>query len=468
MDKNEILCKLPSVDDLLKDGEIIQLIKSVPRPVVLHSIRLSLQKYRNDILKMSNDKLKDFQVNINALIEEIVIKSKEFIQMNLQTVINGTGVVLHTNLGRSLLSEDIKEQVWAVASNYSNLEFNLQSGKRGSRYSHVIDIIKFLTGAEDALVVNNNAAAVLLVLNSICQDKEVVVSRGQLVEIGGSFRVPDVMNQSGAKLVEIGTTNKTHLGDYENAIGEDTAALLKVHTSNYKIVGFSEEVDLTSLVNLGKEYDIPVIEDLGSGVLIDLTKYGMCYEPTVQKSIDLGVDIVSFSGDKLLGGPQAGIIIGRKKWIDKMKKNPLTRAFRIDKLTIAALEATLKLYLDEETMVRKIPTLRMLTESKESIDARAGHLYKILTDNMLGFNIEIKEDYSQVGGGSLPLEKLPTSVISITHDNIPTSRLEKKLRLNSPPIITRIQEDHLIIDVRTLMERDYTIIKKALEQMVEK
>lgn len=468
MNKKNILSNLPSVDELLNNDKIVSLIKEIPRIVVVNNIRTCLQNYRNYILKMEENSLINFHVDINVFVDEIVLKSKSFIEMNLKEVINGTGVVLHTNLGRSLLSDEIKEQVWAVASGYSNLELNLQTGKRGSRYSHVVDIIKFLTGAEDALVVNNNAAAVLLVLGSMAKNKEVIVSRGQLVEIGGSFRVPDVMEQSGAKLVDVGTTNKTHLWDYEQAIGEDTAALLKVHTSNYKILGFTEEVDLKDLVALGKRNNIPVIEDLGSGVLVNLKKYGLTYEPTVQESVALGVDIVTFSGDKLLGGPQAGIIVGNKKWIDKMKKNPLTRAFRVDKLTMAALEATLKLYLKEDEMTKKVPTLKMLTEAKESIGKRADELYAILKENNVDFSIEIKDDYSQVGGGSLPLEKLPTKVIAIKHDNLSVSKLEESLRGYTIPIITRIQEEQVIIDLRTVREKDYHIINKALNHIIVK
>ncbi|SNS34444.1 L-seryl-tRNA(Sec) selenium transferase [Anaerovirgula multivorans] len=468
MNKKNILSSLPSVDEILNNDKIISLIKKIPRIVVVNNIRTCLQNYRNHILKMEESALINFHIDKNFLVNEIVLKSKSFIEMNLKEVINGTGVVLHTNLGRSLLSDEIKEQVWAVASGYSNLELNLQTGKRGSRYSHVVDIIKFLTGAEDALVVNNNAAAVLLVLGSMAKNKEVIVSRGQLVEIGGSFRVPDVMEQSGAKLVDVGTTNKTHLWDYEQTIGEDTAALLKVHTSNYKILGFTEEVDLKDLVALGKRNNIPVIEDLGSGVLVNLKKYGLTYEPTVQESVALGVDIVTFSGDKLLGGPQAGIIVGNKKWIDKMKKNPLTRAFRIDKLTMAALEATLKLYLKEDEMTKKVPTLKMLTETKESISKRADELYAILKENNVDFSIEIKDDYSQVGGGSLPLEKLPTKVIAIKHDNLSVSKLEESLRGYSVPIITRIQEEQVIIDLRTVQEKDYHVINKALNHIIVK
>ncbi|SDK56963.1 L-seryl-tRNA(Sec) selenium transferase [Natronincola ferrireducens] len=469
MKKKSILSSLPSVDQLLNHEDIQKLIEEIPRTVVVNNTRSSLQSYRTEILNMKDDDLAKIYIDINKLIKNIVIESKKFMAMNLRQVINGTGVVLHTNLGRSLLSDEIKDQVWTVASSYSNLELDIATGKRGSRYSHVVDIIKHITGAEEALVVNNNAAAVMLVLSTMAKDREVVVSRGELVEIGGAFRVPDVMEQSGAKLVDVGTTNKTHLWDYEKAIGEDTSALLKVHTSNYKILGFTKEVALKDLVALGNKSGIPVIEDLGSGVLVDLQKYGLTYEPTVQESVASGVDIVTFSGDKLLGGPQAGIIVGKKKWIDEMKKNPLTRAFRIDKLTMVALEATLKLYLlDEEKMISSIPTLKMLTKSLDFLQDEAQKLYDILLTNNSNFQLEIKDDFSQVGGGSLPLAKLPTKVITVKPNSMSVSKLEEKLRTYTIPIITRIQDDQIVLDLRTLKEADYHIINEGLRDITTK
>ncbi|MCK9268550.1 MAG: L-seryl-tRNA(Sec) selenium transferase, partial [Alkaliphilus sp.] len=351
MNKGKILSRLPSVDELLNNERIINLLEEVPRNVVVNEVRNNLEKYRRQILSMDEESLDKFKIDIEGIIFNIIDSSYEFMEMNLKEVINGMGTILHTNLGRALLSETIKDRVWSVAGGYSTLEIDILTGKRGIRYSHVVEIIKFITKAEDALVVNNNAAAVMLALGTMAKDKEVIVSRGELVEIGGSFRVPEVMKQSGTKLVDVGTTNKTHLWDYESAITENTAALLKVHTSNYRILGFTDSVSLKDLVELGRKNNIPVIEDIGSGVLVDLRKYGLGYEPTVQESIAAGIDVVTFSGDKLLGGPQAGIIIGKKCYIDKMKKNQLTRAFRIDKLTLVALEATLKLYLDEEKAI---------------------------------------------------------------------------------------------------------------------
>ncbi|SCY83904.1 L-seryl-tRNA(Sec) selenium transferase [Alkaliphilus peptidifermentans] len=466
MKKASLLSKLPSVDEIINHGRINEIVEDIPRTLITEKIRKTIEKYRKELLALKDDNIKEVKIDTETIVDEVLISCKKFMEMNLKEVINGTGVVLHTNLGRSILADELKEEIWAVASGYSTLEIDVETGKRGSRYSHVVELIRFITGAEDALVVNNNAAAVMLVLSTLGKDKEVIVSRGELVEIGGSFRIPDVMEQSGAKLVDVGATNKTHLWDYENAIGENTAALMKVHTSNYRILGFTEEISLKDMVELGKRRNIPVIEDLGSGVLIDLKKYGLTYEPTVQDSVAAGTDIVTFSGDKLLGGPQAGIIIGKKQFIDKMKKNPLTRAFRIDKLTIAALEATLRCYLREDYAVSTLPTLKMITEGVISINDRAEKLLEMITDLDLNMKIEIHDDYSQIGGGALPLEKLPTKVLKIKANNISTAQLEERLRHYEKPIFTRIQDDILIIDIRTIKERDFKAICDGLRNGV--
>jgi L-seryl-tRNA(Ser) seleniumtransferase len=385
----------------------------------------------------------------------------------LVNVINATGVVLHTNLGRAVLSDNIKESLWSIACRYSNLEFELETGIRGSRYSHVEDIICKLTGAEAAMVVNNNAAAVMLVLSTMAKGMEVVVSRGQLVEIGGSFRIPEVMSESGAVLKEIGATNKTHLFDYEKAVNEKTAALMKVHTSNYRILGFTKEVESEELVALGKKLNIPVIEDLGSGVLFDLQKFGLPYEPTVQSAVKAGMDVITFSGDKMLGGPQAGIIIGKKQYIDAMSKNPLTRALRIDKLTLAALEATLKLYLDEEAAIKEIPVLRMLTISMEELYAKADNLYNKLSTKLGDkCSLAVIDEFSEVGGGSMPMHRMPTRAISLITSELSIDRLEEALRGYRTPIVARINKDRLIIDVRTVFEDEFDIIAEALEEIL--
>ena len=354
-----LLRKLPGVDHLLTLAAEDVFFKNIPPVVVVNSIRSVIDNNRQAILN------EDSSINDNSLSDPHLIDAvKDAVQKamtpNLRSTINATGVVVHTNLGRSLLAAEVVENLITIASRYSNLEYNLNIGKRGSRYSSVEDLICEISGAEAAMVVNNNAGAVLLCLETLARDKEVVVSRGELVEIGGSFRVPDVMAKSGGILREVGTTNRTHLRDYENAITPSTGLLLKVHTSNYSVVGFTAEVSLPELVDLGAAHQLPVMEDLGSGTFIDFSKYGLLKEPTVQESVTAGADVITFSGDKLLGGPQSGIIVGKKGVIDRIKKNPITRALRIDKLTLAALESTLRLYRDEDKAARIIPTLRMI------------------------------------------------------------------------------------------------------------
>ncbi|MBS4535845.1 L-seryl-tRNA(Sec) selenium transferase [Clostridium sp. D2Q-14] len=460
--RKELFRNLPKVDEVLQRKNIHEALNYIPREIILESIREVLESIRKDIISenISQEHIED---EIKKIYNIIIEKSKNKINPKLKKIINGTGTIIHTNLGRSLISKNILEKVVEIVSSYSNLEYNLKEGKRGSRYSHIEDIICRITGAEAALVVNNNASAVMLILSTLAKEKEVIVSRGELVEIGGSFRVPEVMEQSGGKLIDIGTTNKTHLSDYELAIGEETAALLKVHTSNYKIVGFTESVPIEDLVNLGRKNNIPVIEDIGSGVLIDLSKYGLSYEPTVQDSLRAGVDIVSFSGDKLLGGPQAGIIVGKKKLIDKMKKNQLTRAIRVDKMIIAVLELVLREYLEEEKAIKNIPTLRMLTMSLKDITKKAKNLYDLVAENIDDVEIQILDDYSQVGGGSLPLEEISTKVLSIKSEYISINKLEENLRKFRIPIITRINNNNLLIDVRTIDENDFNIIVEGIK-----
>ncbi|QXM05919.1 L-seryl-tRNA(Sec) selenium transferase [Crassaminicella indica] len=464
--KKNIFSLIPKVDDLLKEEKIKNLLKKAPRIIVVECIREHIDHIRNKIIKLDDQEAEAFKIDDIKLINDIIQSVELKNTMNLRKVINATGVVLHTNLGRAILSESIKEDVWNVASNYSTLEFDIDSGKRGTRYSHVEEIITKLTGAEAAMVVNNNAAAVLLVLDTLAKNKEVIVSRGQLVEIGGSFRIPDVMQQSGAKLVEVGTTNKTHISDYENAICEETGALLKVHTSNYRILGFTKEVPLKDIVDLGKKYNIPVVEDIGSGTFIDFSKYGLYKEPTVQESVLGGADIVTFSGDKLLGGPQAGIIVGKEKYIKAMKKNPYTRAFRVDKLTLAVLEATLRLYLNEIDAVRKIPTLRMLTMSFEEIMEKADALYKLLKACIKNCTFEKINGVSQVGGGSMPLEEMGTILISIKPKSLSINKFEQMLRNYKTPIIARISEDKVLLDVRTIKRNEFKIIADGLSHIL--
>jgi len=391
----------------------------------------------------------------------------EYETPSLKRVVNATGVVVHTNLGRSPLASSAISEILKVAEFYSNLEYDLLQGKRGSRYVHVEEILKEITGAEAALVVNNNAAAVLISLNTLAYEKEVVVSRGELVEIGGSFRIPEVMKWAGCRLVEVGTTNKTHLRDYEEAITEDTAMLLKVHKSNFAIVGFSKEVSAKELVELARKRGLIVMEDLGSGCFVDFSKYGFLREPTVQDALKAGVDIVTFSGDKLLGGPQAGIILGKKELVERIKKNPLNRALRIDKLTLAGLEATLRLYRDETLAIQEIPVLKMILSSREELKSKAKKLLRRLKNSCSSEKIKffLVETLGKTGGGALPLLELPSFAVGVIVEGFSPQQLQKKMRNFSPPIIARIEEDTLILDVRCLFNEDIPIVISFFERL---
>jgi L-seryl-tRNA(Ser) seleniumtransferase len=390
---------------------------------------------------------------------------KELSEPSLRPVINATGVVVHTNLGRSPLSKKAIERIVEVSRGYSNLEYDIQAGERGKRYVHVESMLTRLTGVEAATAVNNNAAAVLLCLNALARGKEVIVSRGELVEIGGSFRVPDVMERSGATLREVGTTNKTHLKDYEKAINERTGLILKVHTSNYKIVGFTKEVFPEELARLGKKHNLPVMWDLGSGSFIDLTTYGAGNEPTVQQAVDSGVDVLTFSGDKLLGGPQAGLILGARKYLDPIRSNPLARALRIDKLTLAALDATLAQYLDRERAVMEIPTLWMLTQPIGEIERKAVLLADGFKNIGKDLTVTIQDDTSQSGGGALPTGNFPTRTVCMRHGRMSANQIETRLRTGKPHIITRIKEGMVIFDPRTLNDEEIGEIVEALKKI---
>lgn len=463
MQKTNLFKMIPKVDEILEDERIKSLLNQIPRKLVVDSIREEIDSLRKDIKENKVDEEEIVRRN-QILIELVLKRANKKSSYKLRRVVNGTGIILHTNLGRALINREVMENVVDIVTNYSNLEFDIEKGERGSRYSHLKDLLTEITGAEDAMVVNNNAAAVLLVLSTMAKGKEVIVSRGELIEIGGSFRIPDVMEQSGATLKAVGTTNKTHLYDYENAINENTAALMKVHTSNYRVLGFTSSVSIDELYTLKEKYNLPLIEDLGSGVLIDISKFGLEYEPTVQDSIKKGVDIVTFSGDKLLGGPQAGIIVGKKKYIDQMKKNPLTRAFRVDKFSISALEATLRLYLDEKIAVEKVPTLNMLSMSIEKLELKAQKLYALLNEKVKdeGLSFHIVDSFSEVGGGSLPLERIPTKCIMISLKGLSVNEFEKSLREYDIPIITRIYKDNIFIDLRTVREDEFQIIADGI------
>ena len=460
MNKNMLYRSIPKVDVLLENPDIVTLIENHHRDVVVDVIREEIDKLRNFIKE--NDDINLIEEKINNLIENIKISTEKVYSYNIKKVINGTGTILHTNLGRAIISRKHADYLSEVVTSYSNLEYNLEEGKRGERYSHFEKLICKITGAEAAMAVNNNAAAVMLVLSSMAAEKEVIVSRGELVEVGGKFRIPDVMKSSNAHLVEIGTTNKTHLEDYEDAISENTGAFLKVHTSNFKILGFTESVSIEELCKLGREKDIPVIEDIGSGVLIDLSKYGLEYEPTVQDSIKAGVDVVSFSGDKLLGGPQAGIIVGKKKYIDKMKKNPLTRAFRIDKFTATILEMIFHEYLNEEDAIKNIPVLSLITKDLKEIEKNANALFNKIEKLKDVADINVEDTLSQIGGGSLPAERIKSKSVTIMPKNISTQSLEAKLRAGKNPVVGRISEEKLILDMRTVLEDEIDILAQKL------
>ena len=460
MNKNLLYRSIPKVDVLLENPAIQKIIDCYSRETVMEAIHMEMDKLRKFIANTSDEE--SVKQQIDLLVPHIACAVSDMHTPNMRMVVNGTGTVLHTNLGRAPVSREHMERVTALVSGYSNLEYNLEEGKRGERYSHFEKLLCKLTGAEAAMAVNNNASSVLLILSSLAKGGEVVVSRGELIEIGGKFRIPDVMEQSGAKLVEVGTTNKTHYDDYESAITEDTKALLKVHTSNYRIVGFTDSVAIDELIPLAKEHDLPVVEDLGSGVLIDLAKYGLTHEPTVQESIAKGADVVCFSGDKLLGGPQAGIIIGRKKYIDRMKRNQLTRALRIDKFTAAMLELVLQEYLSEEKAVKNIPVLRMITEPLEEVKRRARLLARRMRAYKLPAKIEVKPCESQIGGGSLPLERIPSMAVVLRPEKISVTELEERMRRLPVPIIPRTANDTIILDARTLKQSD---IRLAADQL---
>ena len=464
MNKNLLYRSIPKVDILLEKEEIQNAIEEYGREIVMEAIREEMEGLRAYIGTCEDEKAA--LDKIESLTEQILRYVKKVNTPNMRMVINGTGTILHTNLGRAPISQEHMAKLSNIVTGYSNLEYNLEAGKRGERYSHFEELLCRLTGAEAAMAVNNNAAAVMLILSSMAKGGEVVVSRGELVEIGGKFRIPDVMEQSGATLVEVGTTNKTHYSDYEDAITEDTKALLKVHTSNYRIVGFTDTVTIADLAPLAKERELPLIEDLGSGVLVDLSKYGLTYEPTVQDSIKSGADVVCFSGDKLLGGPQAGIIIGKKKYIDMMKKNQLTRALRIDKFTATALELVLQEYLSEEKAIQNIPVLRMIHETKEEVTARARSLKNMLNRAGLDADFGLEECESQIGGGSLPLERIPSMAVTVKPHHISVPKLEEEMRHLEVPIIPRTANDTIYLDVRTIESRWFKQIVQMMGELI--
>lgn len=458
--KQELLRKIPKIDEVLRDERLIFFMEKMPRSLVVEAVREQIDGLRSEILEGASDRVKSRDEIVDGVLETVRLRQKR----NLRRVINATGIVLHTNLGRANLSERAIEGVCEAAAHYSTLEYDLKRGARGSRHSHVEEIIKRVTGAEAAMVVNNNAAATMLCLSALARGKEVIVSRGELVEIGGSFRIPEIMEESGAILHDIGTTNKTKVSDYERAYAEGvTGALLKVHTSNYRIIGFTQETTVPELVELGRRWNIPVIYDLGSGLMNDLGEFGID-EPTVQGALKDGADVVLFSGDKLLGGPQGGVLIGKKEFIDKMKAHPLARAFRVDKMTISAMEATFFEYLDRNTCRKNVPILRMLTAGKEELHRKAERLKALLEERTESFEFQVEACEDQVGGGSAPGVMLPGYAVSIKSGSMTEARIERLLRRAELPVITHVFRDAVYLNVRTIEEDEFQWIAKALCQ----
>jgi L-seryl-tRNA(Ser) seleniumtransferase len=446
-----LLRELPSVDRLLKHPRCEALLGRYNRDYLIQKCRDALDQARIEIRQgKSSARGAVKEESIAARVEAKIAAES---QPGLVRVVNATGTILHTNLGRALLSQAAIDAVVAVAGSPVNLEYDLAAGKRGRREETIETLLIELTGAEAATVVNNNAAAVLLALNSLAEGREVIVSRGELIEIGGAFRIPEIMAKSNAILKEVGSTNRTHPEDYQRAINEKTALLLKVHTSNYKVVGFTAEVDLAQLVAIGKEHNIPVMEDLGSGALIDLSHYGLPKEPIVAERIGAGADVVTFSGDKILGGPQAGLLVGKKSLIGRMNKNHLQRALRCGKLTLAALEGTLRRYRQSPDITQEIPTLRSFTRAVDEIGELGQELLPRLQSALGdGYRLTLEASTSQIGSGALPTEELPTMVIAITHGTLNANRIAEKFRRADPPIIGRIQDDRFLLDLRTIFD----------------
>ncbi|MBC8230733.1 L-seryl-tRNA(Sec) selenium transferase [bacterium] len=463
--RQQYLRSLPAAGKLIHHPKVKELLELYPKKLVMKVIRKYIEYMRSIILESEREQdLENINLSVEQFIDEISVRVDRVWKPSMRRAINATGIILSTSLGRAPLSKEAQESLRNVAAGYSTLAVDLETGGRGDRDVHVQELLSYLTGAEAATVANNNAAATMLILNTLAKDKEVIISRGELVEIGGAFQLPEVVHRSGAILVEVGTTNRTHLRSYREAINENTGAILRVHQSNYRIIGFASQVPLSELVELGNEHDIPVIDDLGSGAFVDLTKYGLPEEPLVSDSVSTGADIVCFSGDKLLSGPQAGIILGKKKYIESIKKNPLARILRVGKLTLAALEATLRLYLNEDTIAETNPTLRLLTKSLNELEGTANTLARRLSESLgKAAIVEVVDDYSQVGGGSLPAENIPTKLISIDFLTISVDAVARNLRKSEPPVFCRIQQECLLLDLRTVLEDEVEALATALE-----
>ncbi|MFQ5491351.1 MAG: L-seryl-tRNA(Sec) selenium transferase [Phycisphaerae bacterium] len=461
--KQDTLASLPAVGTLLERDDVKAWIEPYSRPAVVGALRDAIGALRQQVLT----RRPPGKVTLESVLAEarrlLTIRQRP----SLKKVVNATGIVLHTGLGRAPLSAAAVQAIADTAAGYTNLEFDLDTGKRGKRQVHVAELLARLTGAESATVVNNNAAATLLILNTLAKGRQVVVSRGQLVEIGGSFRLPDIMSASGAVLREVGTTNRTRIADYADAIDEDTAALMRVHTSNYRVVGFTEDASIDQLVELAHRHDLPVIDDLGSGALLDFSQFDLPPEPGVCASIGAGVDLVCFSGDKLLGGPQCGIICGQAQWIRRLEANPLMRTYRVGKLTLLALEATLREYVDPERAAQRIPTLALLCLDEDTLAARAELLCECLSKALPDENFIVCSDVSYAGGGSLPANALETVVVQWRPATLSVDQAIARLRAAHTPVIARIREDAVLFDLHTFDESEFEAVKSALEFALE-
>lgn len=466
--EKDLLRGLPSVDEMLNNTEVEPLTKAYGRDAVVNAVREVLGELRLELVK-EDSPLTSEDISVQKIVQRVTSHLLRKSTPSLRYAVNASGVILHTGLGRAMLSPKAVAAVNDVIRGYCTLAVDLETGERGHRDSHLNGLLCELTGAEAATVVNNNAAATMLILNTLAKGKEVIVSRGQLVEIGGAFRMPEVMETSGAILREVGTTNKTHLRDYVRAINENTGAILRVHQSNYRIVGFTEEPPIEELVKIGSEHNLPVVDDLGSGALIDLNEFGLQTEPMVQDSIKAGVDAACFSGDKLIGGPQSGVIVGKAKTIEKIRKNPLARAFRVGKMTMAGMEATLRLFMNKERLREEHPTYRMLSIPIDELERRAGavanELARVCTD--VG-EVRVVDGASQVGSGSVPTETVPTKLLSVRLASLSPTNLAKELRYNEPPIFARVHKEAVLFDFRTIQPDEDAIVQGALQKLLTK
>lgn len=467
LNKQAVFVKIPPVNEILKHKSLQIYVSEISHEFIVATIQRETNYFRELMLaeKSAQDLSRD------AILQELANRSAAKIAASLESslkkVINATGIILHTGLGRAPLAEDAAKNLMKICEGYCNLEIDLATGKRGKRNEHIEELLCFLTGAEAACVVNNNAAAVLLVLNTLAFGKETIISRGQLIEIGGSFRIPEVMEKSGTRMVEVGTTNKTHLRDYAKAISENTGLICLVHPSNYRVQGFTDEAHLSEVAKLARKHELPIVQDLGGGVLLDLRDYELPYEPIARESLQQGADVVTFSGDKVLGGPQCGIIVGKRKFIGEIQANPLMRALRCDKLIYAALDATLKLYLQEETLRKRNKIFKMLLEPVSNLEVRAKQLESKISKAVKSIcQIEIENTVVQVGSGALPLENLPSKALSLQPRNISVEVLARNFRFHTPPIIGYIRDDKLIFDLRTVFEEEENILMSAINTIV--